>query len=383
MKKNLSLSHYIIFLIFTLTIISCDSRDSKPKQNVSYLGVEFKLPTNWNYKSQELENGVAHQISCWEKGGANSFVFQWIDMEMDLVEYIEIMKESLKEQVSHKNAVFKDNKKGTFRNSNSISSDFSGSFAGYTFQGGLIAFVNNGKSFLILHQGDNNFYDSKIYERILSSLTIDFLSKSELSNEVPKGWAHFEIKDIGAIAIPPSMELRDDNSYIALVSDIIRDNYSVNHNIEMTGSKLTFQPKGTNENDRQALSKYSRILINHIVGEPGDFFKWNEDFNISDSEKQELNDYFYNEVVTPMKSLNMKVIEWFPIEYSSINGISYMKQSFTRQMADNPIVKVEKYLFFNYNESVSITLSYRLSESDIWASDFEKVINYFDFSNKK
>lgn len=347
------------------------------------MGVEFKLPANWNYKSQELENGVAHQISCWEKGGANSFVFQWLDMELDLEEYIEIMKESLKEQVSHKNAVFGNNKTGIFRNSNSISCDFSGSFAGYTFQGGLIAFVNNGKSYLILQQGDNNFYDSGIYKNILSSLTIDFLSKSELSNEVPKDWVHFAIKDIGAIAIPPSMELRDDNSYIALVSDIIRDNYSVKHNIEMTGSKLTFQPKGTNENDRQALSKYSRILINHIKGGAGDFFKWNEDFNISDSEKKELNDYFYNEVVAPMKSLNMKIIKWFPIEYSSINGISYMKQTFTRQMADNPIVKVEKYMFFNYDESISITLSYRLSESNIWASDFENVVKYFNFSNKK
>jgi hypothetical protein len=204
-----------------------------------------------------------------------------------------------------------------------------------------------------------------------------------IQTEIPKGWTVFEIKSVGKIAIPPTMELRDDNSYISLVSDVVRDNYSVHKKIEITKPKLTFQPKGSDKLDKQALSKYSRILINYIKGEPGDFFKWNEEFDISSSEEKDLNEYFLEEVTAPMEAINMKLIKWYPLEFSSINGLSYIKQTFTRQMSDNPIVKVEKYTFFNYDESVSITLSYRLSERDMWASDFDKVINYFDFSNKK
>lgn len=373
----------IILLVFVALLISCKSNSSKPDLEISYLDVEFKIPSNWNYKSQELENGIAHQISCWEKGEASSFVFQWLDMEMNLDEYIEIMKESLKEQISHKNAIFRNNKNTTFQNSSAISSEFSGTFADYRFEGGLIAFLCDGKTYLILHQGDKNFYAKGIYENIVSSLKIGFNTKSNSIKKLPEKWALFEIKDIGNIAIPPSMEIRDDNSYISLVSDIIRDNYSVKYNIEMKGAELTFQPKGTNANEKQALSKYARILINYTNGEPGEFFKWNEDFILTESEKQELNDFFYNEAVTPMKALNMKIIKWNPIEYSKINGISYMKQSFKRQMADNPVVNVEKYIFFNYDESVAITLSYRLSEGEIWADDLKKVINYFDFLIKK
>jgi hypothetical protein len=204
-----------------------------------------------------------------------------------------------------------------------------------------------------------------------------------IQTEIPKGWTVFEIKSVGKIAIPPTMELRDDNSYISLVSDVVRDNYSVHKKIEITKPKLTFQPKGSDKLDKQALSKYSRILINYIKGEPGDFFKWNEEFDISSSEEKDLNEYFLEEVTAPMEAINMKLIKWYPLEFSSINGLSYIKQTFTRQMSDNPIVKVEKYTFFNYDESVSITISYRLSERDMWASDFDKVINYFDFSNKK
>lgn len=382
MRKVETFFRLALFAVAAL-ITSCTTNSSKPDLNISYLGVEFNIPSDWNYKSQELENGIAHQISCWEKGEASSFVFQWLDMEMDLDEYIEIMKESLKEQISHKNAIFKNNKNTKFQNANAISSEFSGTFADYRFEGGLIAFLNDGKTYLILHQGDNNFYANGVYESIVSSLKIGLNTKYNSNRKLPEEWTLFEIKDIGNIAIPPSMEIRDDNSYISLVSDIIRDSYSVKHDIEMKGSKLTFQPKGTNANEKQALSKYSRILINYTNGEPGEFFKWNENFVLTEAEKQELNDFFYNEAVTPMKALNMKIIKWNPIEYSSINGISYMKQSFTRQMADNPIVNVEKYMFFNYDESVAITLSYRLSESEIWAADFKKVINYFDFLNKK
>ena len=47
-------------------------------------------------------------------------------------------------------------------------------------------------------------------------------------------------------------------------------------------------------------------------------------------------------------------------------------------MGDNPIVKVEKYNFFNSDEAVEITLSYRITESSIWKNDFEKAVNYFD-----
>jgi len=352
----------------------------------NYKEVSLKLPENWNYKPQEIETDFAYQISCWEKGGYNSFVFQWLVTEMDLEEYLEITKESLKEQVSYKNAAFEKNTVGEFRNNKTLSCSFSGELLGYKYKGELTIFKNNGKSFLIVHQGDNEFYRLGTDVKIISSLKIGYLTELEINQnetDIPTDWTVFEIEKIGRIAIPPTMELRDDNSFISLVADIVRDNLLVHKKIEMTKSKLIFQPKGSNDLDEDAFSKYSRILMNYSNGEPGDFYKWNEKFDFSTSDEKELNEYFKQEIVEPMAAMDIKLIKWYPLEFSSINGLSYMKTSFTRQMRDNPVVRVDKYNFFNYDESVEITLSYRLSENNIWASDFSKVINYFDFSNKK
>ena len=84
-----------------------------------------------------------------------------------------------------------------------------------------------------------------------------------------------------------------------------------------------------------------------------------------------------------MRKMNIKLVKWDPIEFGKINGLSYLKISFSRQMEDNPDVKVDKYSFFNSDEAVEITLSYRLSESDTWAPDLGKVPGTFNFYLKK
>ena len=216
----------------------------------------------------------------------------------------------------------------------------------------------------------------------LGSINVGFLKESTKS-KIPETWTLYEIENIGQLAVPPTLELRDDNSFTALAADIIHDSYVTHKKIEMTKSQLVFQPKGSNKLDKEAFSKYARIMITYSKGEYGDFYKWNEKFEFTDSEYQELDDYFKNEVVSLMAMMNIKLIEWYPLEFGNINGLSYMKTSLTRQMGDNPIVKVDKYNFFNSNEAVEITLSYRISESDIWKEDFSKVINTFRFKTKK
>ena len=136
---------YIQFILLFVISISCNSQELV--QVASYKQVELKLPSTWNYKSQEIESDFAYQISCWEKGGSNSFVFQWIETEMDLEDYLETMKESLKEQITHKNVVFTDNKVGNFQNNKTLYSTFAGELLDFKFSGKLIAFNNNGKHF--------------------------------------------------------------------------------------------------------------------------------------------------------------------------------------------------------------------------------------------
>ena len=89
--------------------------------------------------------------------------------------------------------------------------------------------------------------------------------------------------------------------------------------------------------------------------------------------------YFKEQAVNEMKVTNTTLVQWFPLYFGNVNGYSYIKTSFTRQMGSNPIVKVMRYSFFNSNESVNIIISYRMSEGDIWGADFNKIINTFKF----
>jgi hypothetical protein len=69
--------------------------------------------------------------------------------------------------------------------------------------------------------------------------------------------------------------------------------------------------------------------------------------------------------------------------FGSVNGFSYIKMSFIRQIGNNPSVKVFGYRFFNYDEEVELTISYRVPESNLWEEDFEKIIDTFSFTTKK
>lgn len=355
-------------------------------QAVNYKQIKFKLPSNWSYKSQEIESNFSYQISCWEKGGPNSFVFQWIETEWDLEEYMEVIKESIKEQATHKNTNFSSNQTGFIQNNKTLFSTFTGKISDFKFSGKLITFNNNDRTFLIMYQGDEKFYNSHTHEKIISTLKTGFITdtvKKLTKSKIPNDWTLYEIENIGQIAVPPTLELRDDNSWTALAKEIVNDNIITHKKIEINKSQLVFQPKGTDKFTEEALSKYARIMIYYSKGEPGDFYKWNKKFDFSDKEYKELNEYYKNELDKLMTTLDGEIIEWYPLKFGNINGLSYMKVSFTRQTKNNPIVKVIRYNFFNWDEAMEITLSYRLSEMEIWASDFNKVINTFEFKSKK
>ncbi len=378
-KINLSFGQQFFYTLNVLLLLfSCNIYAQNLNQIVTYKGVELKLPSTWNYKSQEIKKDIAFQISSWEKGGSNSFVFQWLETEIDSKEYLEVMKESLKGKITHGSVFFENNKVGDFQNNKTLYSTFSGELPDFKFSGNLITFNNNGRTFLIMHQGDVEFYNSQTAAKIISTFKIGFLKES-IQPETLDKWTLYEIVNIGQLAVPPTLELRDDNSFTALASDIIRDSYVAHKRIKMVKSQLVFQPRGSNELAKEAFSKYARIMINYRKGEIGAFYKWNEKFEYTDSEYKEVDEGFRNDVVNSMVNKDFKLINWYPLEFGEINGLSYLKISFTRQMGDNPTVKVVRYNLFNSNESVEITLSYRLSESELWSSDFENVINTFSF----
>lgn len=81
--------------------------------------------------------------------------------------------------------------------------------------------------------------------------------------------------------------------------------------------------------------------------------------------------------------LNMELLNISDIKISkSINKYVYIEQQYERKGL-NGDVKVIDYYLHNNDEIVKLTISYRISESDLWKTDFDKIIDTFSFSTRK
>ncbi|MCX6222569.1 MAG: hypothetical protein NTZ69_16495 [Bacteroidia bacterium] len=344
----------------------------------NYKEVSLSLPDNWNYKPQEIIKENTCQITCWEKGGLNSFAISWIRKEFEIEDYLNFMKKTLNNVTTHKDCVFSQNVVSEFRNNIAITCTYTENVLNNGFRGKLICFKNNGLTYLIIYQGNNEYNTNGTPENIISSLNIDNLkgdNENQKSSDIQSDWTVYEIDKVGKVAIPPSMEIRDTNSYISLVTEVAKDYLAVHKKIALNKPSLLFQPKGTNERDKEATAKYSRIIINYYKGESGDYYKQNDQF--SSSEKEDLNNSYKQEVISSFDGFGIKLIQWFPMELVTINNIKWHKIRYIRQMSNNQPVYVECYRLNNDNEAIDLVISYRNSEKTIWENDFKKVAETF------
>lgn len=385
MEKIRNNSMCVIIGLFVLTC-SCTQHSAELSQTVYNQGVEIKIPSTWRFKNQELIAGMTYQTTCWDSESENVLMIDITKRKIDPIGYLQIIKDSFNKIAVYNDAAYSNLTQGTFQGVKTYETSFFGKYMGTDFEGKIISFNSNENSFAIIYQGNSSFIKSKLLDQILLSIQleskIDAYSESAEFN-IPDDWTTIEIYNIGSISIPPTMELRDDNSFVALAADIVKDKISNKLKIELTRSDVIFQPKGLNERSGEALKNYSRILINVTKGKPDDFYKYNESYNFSASEKKEMDDYFREETERPMKDFNIKLLKWYPFEIVEINDMSVFKMSFLRQMGNNEPVYVEGYTFNNYDERIEITLSYRESEKDRYAKDFSNVVKTFNLTNKK
>lgn len=215
-------------------------------------------------------------------------------------------------------------------------------------------------------------------------LLVTFFSIYGQGSKIPPEWSVIEISKLGSIEVPPTIELRDDGSYISQAADVLRDNLLTQKKIELLKPNLTFQPKGVNNLQKDAIAKYARILISINKGDAGEFLSNNEVLGLTRSELEDLSSMYRQSFDEDAKKMGgqAKLLKWFPIKVVKINGTAAIRISYLRQAFNNPPVFVQTYNFLNYDEKIEITLSYRENEKHLWAEDFEKSINSFRYYNK-
>jgi len=204
--------------------------------------------------------------------------------------------------------------------------------------------------------------------------------------EVPQGWTIIEISELGSIAIPPTIELREDGSFVSILADDFRNSFVARNKIEIKKPELTFQPKGVTSRDKDAVAKYARILITIDKGTRGEFLSNYEVLKLTKSELDQLNSMYRQSFESDAKKMGeaqLKLLAWETISIVKINDMAAIRIAYMRQAMSNPPVYVQTYNFLNYDERIEITLSYRDNEKHLWAEDFETSINSFRYFKKR
>jgi len=394
--KKLILPICALFPLF----VSCQNK----WQTVSYNGVSVQIPSDWGNKNTvnyyEDYEYTEYQISCWSKNKGMWLTIQWVDVELDGDLYIESMVKTQRErfpmfrEIDYSKIVDAD-----FLNMKAKKCHFSKNFD-YDdgVEGEYIAFTKDEHSYIVLICGDRKFYKSNNYNTILNNINPNFLGieqpkeKTVQTSATEDNFTRYEFREY-SLSIPNTMELRNENSFMSLGKEIISDKIKSIKKIDIGDCNFVFQPAGTDDvqnSDRQkkALSLYSRVLINYQEGEKYNYMSWNDNTLLTQTEYNQLNKQFKDNLTAENEqakqaSMGIKVISVDDIKIGkNANKFVYIKQSYIRSGLKGN-VKVTDYYLFNNSEMVKLTISYRISENNVWEKDFDKILDTFSFNSKK
>jgi len=361
---------------------------SKPDilmKEVVFKDVAITIPTDWEYNSSIISNDSVHQMICRPINTPNIVILQWRQSNGSLKEMLDHHYNSFHSRTEYKAKDFANYTDTMLYGCKALKGSFTMYAVDRRVLNTIIVFKYNSRIFSVIFSGDNGFYTSGVVQSISNSLKIGSdrnPSTATSPTKTPTDWTIYEIKQIGQISIPPSLKLRKDNSFSYYAVKTIHNLFKM-QGINMTASNLVFQPKGMDNLQTDAFEKYSRVLIKVTTGKPGDYYKINERFEFTDAEHNELNSYYFNETETQLRKAGASILKWFPIAFTTINGMCTLKCSFIRVIQHNEPVLVHSYLFFNYDECIEVTLSYRQTEAKIWQTDFENIIKAFEITNRK
>jgi len=223
--------------------------------------------------------------------------------------------------------------------------------------------------------------DGWVDEELLNSLN---KAKDALTSQKNKSiryltWQTVRIPEILTFQIPSTLELQA-GAYKQYNDKAMGTVLGVT----VSPDRVVAQPKGINSFEPQALKQYCRVIIETNKGQIGDFNTLEIPLSFSNEELSELNKLFKEKMekdaaISTEKGIKMNILSWQPLKIVRIRGIDALKLTYTRSMDDGPPAIVNIYAIQNNDRIHKITISYRLSEKDLWAIDLEKVLNTFEF----
>jgi hypothetical protein len=171
----------------------------------------------------------------------------------------------------------------------------------------------------------------------------------------------YSINNVGRITIPDNMELQS-GSYKKMVDRQIGEILQID-----ARSRTTFQVKGTNNLEQQAVNSFARVIIEQPMTETLTNFR---------AMPQMCND-LREMLQQQLASVGQKIVKWNGCTMRKINGVEVFVVSYHRQDRNYPYAVVNNYYFYKNGKIYNITMSYRHTEESTWKPLFEMALNSF------
>jgi hypothetical protein len=163
------------------------------------------------------------------------------------------------------------------------------------------------------------------------------------------------------------------------------DDASKELNIDGSGLLVTIQQKGLNEFN--ANGTYARILVSAHVGNPGDYDSLTFDLDdYSQADIDELDAYFHSIADADVDTMadgpaSIHIEDWYPFKLETVNGMSCFHLSYTRTVnGDEKPALVNSYIFQDDYRMITVTISYRIEDGQLWKTDLDYSLSTFRIS---
>lgn len=195
-------------------------------------------------------------------------------------------------------------------------------------------------------------------------------------------WNTVSLPGICEYQIPPTMELQA-GIYRELATQIHTQVLQVLD----TSKRIVSQQKGLNTLNKDAFSKYARVVVEYkpdtdeyaqLLSNP---FIIDRDF-ISDIDAEMKSLIIHEAARSTAAGLPVEITSWDGVQVVAVNGLTSLKATYSRSIKGKPPVSVRSFRIPHNDMILSVTISYRISEANLWESDLDNVIKTFIFSQK-
>lgn len=195
-------------------------------------------------------------------------------------------------------------------------------------------------------------------------------------------WETVSVPGICTFQIPPTMELQAGK--YREVMDQFRT-----HVLQVTdsGSRVVAQQKGLNALDAAARSRYARVIVETHTASKGDFSTLGDPLALSRAEVAEIDGAMKTAVEqeasqSTAAGYRTELQSWGGTRVVRVNGVDCLLTEYSRSVNSAPPASVRLYKFMNNDRMHTVSVSYRTTESDLWAADLEKIVTTFQFTRR-